>query len=194
MEAGKRMHSIETKEAAAAEFLNSIYMLDQRCRGVKYDIWDNGPNGWDEVHFVSSLKKQKWGTKVNLLNFFQWVWKDIWSNCLVFIPMSPRIHGLFQITYLRQYMQCCLESVCVYRGGSQVSSWGETEWTQQVTERSPNWVVQKAAVSDEDCFSSVPIKEHVKMETGKKTFFFANYSTARGIQPLNCVLRHLNNP
>lgn len=38
MGAAKRMHSLETKETAAAEFLNSIYVLEQRCRGVKCDI------------------------------------------------------------------------------------------------------------------------------------------------------------
>lgn len=38
MEAAKRIHSLETKETAAAEFLNSIYVLEQRCRGVKCDI------------------------------------------------------------------------------------------------------------------------------------------------------------
>lgn len=63
------MHSVETKEAAAAEFLTGICVLDQRCRGVKYNIWDNGPNGWDGDCFVHP-KKQKWGTKVNLLIFF----------------------------------------------------------------------------------------------------------------------------
>lgn len=61
MEAAKKMHSLETKEAAA-EFLNSINVLEQRCRGVKCGIWDDGPNDWDGV--FCSLKKQKWGTKV----------------------------------------------------------------------------------------------------------------------------------
>lgn len=91
------MHSVETKDGAAAKFLNSIHVLDQRCWGVKYDIWGSGPNGWHAIPFVDSLKKQKREGKVNLLHFFQWVWKGIWANCLVFTTMNPRIQVLFQI-------------------------------------------------------------------------------------------------
>jgi len=43
------MHSVEAKGAAAAESLNSVYVLDHRCRGIKYSIWDNGASGWDGV-------------------------------------------------------------------------------------------------------------------------------------------------
>lgn len=64
------MYSISTKDGAAAEFWNSIYVLDQRCWGVRYDIWGSGPHGWDAVHFVYSLKKQKREAKVYLLLFF----------------------------------------------------------------------------------------------------------------------------
>lgn len=109
------MHSVETKDGAASEFLDSTYVLDQRCWGVKYDIWGSAPNGWDAVHFVYNLKKQKCEAKAHSTTFFRlcWVWKGIWGNCLVFTPMNLRIHSLFQIIYFRQYMQCSLESVCV---------------------------------------------------------------------------------
>lgn len=52
VEAGKGMHSVETEESAAVDFLNSVYVLDRRYRVVKYNIQDNGPNGSEEVHFV----------------------------------------------------------------------------------------------------------------------------------------------
>lgn len=106
---GKRMHSVETKDEAATEFLNSSYVLDQWCWGVKYDIWDSGPNGSGTLHFVCSPKQQN--EKQRLIYFyFHWLWKSIWSSCLVFTPMNSRIHGLFQIIY---FMLCSLESVCV---------------------------------------------------------------------------------
>lgn len=95
-------------------------------------------------------------------------------------------------------MQCPLEGgcMCSRREAKSPAVGGGAEWTQQVMERSPNWVVQKAAVSDEDSFSSASVKEHVKMERGKKKphSSFASYSAVWAIQPLNCVLKHLNNP
>lgn len=104
LKTGKRARSLETKQAAAVKFLNRVCALDQRCRGVTYDIWDNCLNDWDRDGFVCSLKKWQWGTNVNLLIFFPLSLKQHLKQLLDFFTNGsqsswPILHYFFKTVH-----------------------------------------------------------------------------------------------